>query len=138
MLFRSPNTLKGYIGNVNADILAHRYEYLKEPEILPDISILSVPDIIAMKLNAISTSGQRSKDFIDIFYLLKYYNVGDMIEFYRKKYRQEHVAHVLKSLVYFDDIDLSDWPVIIENPRLKWSIVKKQIEKSVLDFCKDA
>ena len=70
LFFTASNTLKGCIGRINVDILAHRYKLLAEPEIFNGISILSLPDIIAMKLNAISTSGQRSKDFIDIYYLL--------------------------------------------------------------------
>jgi len=57
-----------------------------------------------------------------------------MLEFYQKKYRQENVGHVLKSLVYFEDVDLTDWPVLIENPKLKWADVKRRIEKSVMDY----
>jgi hypothetical protein len=89
-----------------------------------------------MKLNAISTSGQRSKDFIDIYYLLNKYDLGNMLEFYQKKYDQQNVAFVLKSLVYFDDVDLAGWPVLIENPKLKWADVKKKIGKVVMDYAR--
>jgi hypothetical protein len=134
LFYTSSNTLKGSIGNINVDILAHRYDHIAEPEMLHGVTHLSVPDIIAMKLNAISTSGQRSKDFIDIHYLLNKYDLGSMLEFYQKKYDQQNVAFVLKSLVYFEDVDLADWPVLIENPKLKWADVKKKIEKSVMDY----
>lgn len=128
------NTLKGFVGEINVDLLAHRYELIAEPETMHEVNVLSVPDIIAMKLNAISTSGQRSKDFIDIFYLLQNYSLGSMLEFYQKKYKQENVGHILKSLIYFNDVDLADWPVLIENPKLKWIDVKKRIEKVVLEY----
>ena len=128
------NTLKGCIGDINVDILAHRYKLITEPDVVHGITLLSVPDLIAMKLNAISTSGQRSKDFIDIYYLLTKYNLEKMLGFYREKYGQQNVAFVLKSLIYFDDVDLADWPVIIENPTLKWVDVKNRIEKVVLDY----
>jgi len=134
LFYSASNTLKGCIGNINVDILAHRYKLIAEPEVVQGLGILSVPDIIAMKLNAIATSGQRSKDFIDIYYLLKKYNVGKMLEFYQEKYKQQNVAFVLKSLIYFDDVDLADWPVLIENPTLKWADVKKRIEEVVLDW----
>jgi hypothetical protein len=134
LLVTSSNTLKGSIGKINVDILAHRYELIAEPGLTHGIKILSVPDIVAMKLNAISTSGQRSKDFIDIFYLLDIFNLRSMLEFYQKKYRQENVGHILKSLIYFDDVDLGDWPVLIENPKLKWNDVKKRIEKAVMEY----
>jgi len=128
------NTLKGFIGEINVDLLAHRYELIAGPETIHEVSVLSLPDIIAMKLNAISTSGQRSKDFIDIFYLLQNYSLGSMLGFYQKKYRQENVGHILKSLIYFEDVDLADWPVLIENPKLRWVDVKKRIEKVVMDY----
>ena len=134
LFFTSSNTLKGCIGTINVDILAHRFQLLTGPEEINGVMLLSQPDIIAMKLNDISTSGQRSKDFIDIFYLLNHYDLGSMLGFYRKKYNQENVGHVLKSLIYFGDVDLADWPVLIEDPKLKWVDVKKRIEKTVLGF----
>jgi hypothetical protein len=134
LFYTASNTLKGSIGNINVDLLAHRYDLITEPEMLYGVTLLSIPDIIAMKLNAISTSGQRSKDFIDIYYLLNKYDLGSMLEFYQKKYNQENVGFILKSLVYFEDVDLSDWPVLIENPKLKWADVKRRIEKSVMDY----
>ncbi|MBE0648954.1 MAG: nucleotidyl transferase AbiEii/AbiGii toxin family protein [Bacteroidales bacterium] len=130
------NTLKGSIANINVDILAHRYKLLSEPKVNQGISLLSIPDIIAMKLNAISTSGQRSKDLIDVYYLLNEYKLGQMLEFYKEKYNQENVSFILKSLIYFEEVDLADWPVLIENPKLKWADVKKRLEKVVLDYAR--
>ncbi len=46
------------------------------------------------------------------------------------------MAHIRKNLVNFNDVDLSDWPVLIENPKLKWIDVKKRIEKAVMDYVK--
>jgi hypothetical protein len=136
LLYTSSNTLKGCIGNINVDILAHRYKLIAKQDVLQGITLISVPDIIAMKLNAISTSGRRSKDFIDIYYLLNKYDLGRMLEFYQKKYEQQNVAFVIKSLVYFEEVDLADWPVLIENPKLKWAEVKKRIEKAVMEYAR--
>lgn len=128
------NTLRGSISGVNVDVIAHRYPYLQSPNTIEGISLLSEQDIIAMKLNAISVSGQRSKDFIDIYYALKNYSISEMVSFYQKKYDQPSAAHILKSLVYFEDIDLADWPVMIKDPDLKWTTVTKRLEKEVMDF----
>ena len=138
LYYTTTNTIKGSIENVNVDIIAHRYPYLNEPSHIDVIRMLSEPDIIAMKLNAILTSGQRSKDFIDIYFLLekKKYDIGSMLNFYQMKYSQSGEMHVLKSLLYFDDVDLSDWPVLLKKPNLKWSDVRKKIEKEVLLFMK--
>jgi hypothetical protein len=134
--YTASNTLKGNIGVIEVDLLAHRYKYIKEPVIDSGIQLLSLPDIIAMKLNAIATSGQRTKDFIDIYYLLDKYDIGNMLSFYLKKYQQENDSVILKSLIYFDDIDLSNWPVIIRDPALSWNEVKHRLEKEVLRYAR--
>lgn len=127
MFYSASNTLKGSINGVQVDILAHRYPYVSPPLILESVAMLSTEDIIAMKLNAISISGQRVKDFIDIYYLLKSYSVSDMLRFYKTKYASFNEVNVLKSLVWFEDIDLSDWPVLLQNPKLKWPEIMKKI-----------
>jgi uncharacterized Zn finger protein len=96
--------------------------------------LLSEKDIIAMKLNAISVSGQRSKNFVDICYALKHHTVSDILSFYKMKYEQQSAAHVLKSIVYFDDVDLADWPVMLKDSGLMWPIVKEEITTKVKEF----
>ena len=132
------NTIKGSIENINVDIIAHKYPLLNKPTEIDGIRLLSEPDIIAMKLNAISVSGQRSKDFIDIFFAMENdrYFIADMLKFYQTKYNQSGEMHVLKSLIYFDDVDLSDWPVLLKKPGLKWSEVCTKINRKVLLFMK--
>ncbi len=98
--------------------------------------MLALQDITAMKLNAIAVSGQRVKDFIDIFYLLQKFTLEQMVGFYKEKYTQYNELTVLKSLVYFDDIDFSDWPVLVSEPGLRWETVKKRLETSVKDYLK--
>lgn len=136
LLFSANNTLKGSINKVQVDILAHRYPLIAEPDNVENISILSNEDIVAMKLNAITVSGQRVKDFIDIYYLLNTFTVEEMIGFYKKKYAQYNDANVLKSLCWFNDVDLSDWPVLLETPQLNWKTVKNKIEKATLIYLK--
>ena len=128
------STLKGTISGVKVDVIAHRYPFLRDPITVDSISLLSEEDIIAMKLNAVSISGQRSKNFIDIYYGLKTYTISDMIDFYKTKYNQQDASHVLKSLIYFDDVDLADWPVLVKDPDLKWETVMNKIEKEVIQF----
>ena len=136
LYFSANNTLKGSINGIQVDILAHRYPLVCEPLVIDDISMLSREDIAAMKLNAISVSGQRVKDFIDIFYLLDLYSVEEMIGFYKIKYLQYNEVNVLKSLTWFEDVDLSDWPVILKTPKLKWGTITKKIKDATNIFLK--
>lgn len=134
--FTANNTLKGNINNIKVDFLAHRYDYILEPSIITGIAMLSIQDITAMKLNAIATSGQRSKDFIDIYYLLEHFELEAMLTFFKTKYKQQNDTFILKSLIYFDEVDLTDWPVMIKNPNLKWTEVKKRLNTNVLQYIK--
>lgn len=136
LFFSANNTLKGSINGIQVDILAHRYPLVREPLVMEDICMLSSEDIAAMKLNAISVSGQRVKDFVDIFYLLDKYSVEEMIGFYKIKYSQYNEVNVLKSLTWFEDVDLSDWPVILKTPKLKWGTVTKKIKVATNIFLK--
>lgn len=48
-----------------------------------------------------------------------------------QKYRQQNTVHVLKSLVYFDDVDVADWPVLLSEPDLSWNRVQNTMEQAV-------
>mgnify|MGYP001316448020 CR=1 FL=1 len=137
LFFSATNTLKGSIDSVQVDIIAHRYPFVKEPELIENFSMLSVEDILAMKLNAIAVNGQRVKDFIDIYYLLQRYSLAEMVSFYQKKYALGNEVNILKSIIYFDDVDLTDWPILLEEPALKWSAVKKRIIQASLEYTKN-
>lgn len=132
IIFTDTNTIKGQISGINVDIIAHRYSNIHSPLESDSIALLSEADILAMKLNALSVSGQRSKDFIDIYFALAKHAIEELLEFYRRKYNQKNIVHVLKSLVYFDDVDLSDWPVLLIQKDLTWEKVKSVIEEAVI------
>jgi predicted nucleotidyltransferase component of viral defense system len=132
--YSANQTLKGSISGVKVDIISHAYSYIGPLYRENGLSLISEKDIIAMKLNAISISGQRSKDFIDIYYALNHFSIAEIISFYVEKYRQFNSTHVLKSLIYFDDVDLIDWPVLIKDPDLKWETVKQRIKREVMSM----
>lgn len=137
LYFSATNTLKGSINGIQVDIMAHRYPLVREPQVTEALSMLSVEDIVAMKFNAITINGQRVKDFIDIYYLLDEFTLAEMMEFYRTKYPLYNEVNVLKSLTWFEDVDISDWPVLLKSPDLEWSAVKKKIRKATSTFLKD-
>jgi predicted nucleotidyltransferase component of viral defense system len=127
LLLSSKNSITGSINQIKTDFISHRYPLIKEPLQKENTRIASIEDIIAMKLNAITVSGQRVKDFIDIYYLLDKYSIGEMKSFYSYKYNNYNDINMLKSLIWFNDVDLSDWPELIKHPELKWEDVKSKI-----------
>ncbi len=134
MSFTSKNTLIGNIGSVNLDLISHKYPLVEEVIIEEEVRLLTPADIAAMKLNAIAGNGTRSKDFVDIYFLLKQYSLNEIVDFYNKKYSNRNLIHVLKSLVYFDEISLIDWPNMVLEKQLTLNKIKKEIISHVKAF----
>jgi hypothetical protein len=65
------NTVMTYIDNIKVDLLAHKYPIIATEETSENIRMISNHDIGAMKLHAIFQSGERLKDFVDIYFLLE-------------------------------------------------------------------
>lgn len=126
--FSRKNTIIGFVNNIKVDFITHAYNYVKPPVTEEGITYLSKEDIASMKLNAISNSGQRLKDFIDVYYLLQYFSVNDMIGFFEIKYPNVNPLIPLKAINYFDDIDES-----IDPPKLLNPVSIKQIKKRIND-----
>lgn len=75
-------------------------------------SFASVLDIACMKLTAI-LSRATNKDYIDLFYIFKEYKLNDVLEMFGRKYKNIDLNLVLKSLVFFDNIEYE--PIIFKN-----------------------
>jgi len=129
--FETTNTLLTFIELIKVDFITHNYPLINPPREEEGVRFLSLPDIAAMKLNAISNSGKRLKDFIDIYFLLEHFSMSEMIEFYSVKYPNFNPLIALRAVSYFDDIDPS-----IDPPKLPVKLplekIKKRISESVL------
>ena len=62
LLFSATNSLRGTVRDTIIDIISQRYRLLEDSFEEENIKILSVPDIIAMKLYSVSTSKRRIID----------------------------------------------------------------------------
>ncbi len=111
---------------VKIDLIKYSYPLINTVVEIDSIRLLSIEDIIAMKLSAVTGRGAK-KDFYDIFFLLKNYNLEVMIKYFKFKFPNTNVFQVLKSLTYFDDADLEPDPITIKN--IEWDTVKKTIQE---------
>ncbi len=123
------NSCTGYINDIKTDFLAHRYKILDKPVESGGIRMLGINDISAMKLNAIYGNGTRVKDFIDIYYLLEIMSLDKLLKIFEKKYHTLNSQFALKSLTYFDDVRLDDWPQIIQK-NITWEKIKNRLIKA--------
>jgi hypothetical protein len=132
----SRNTVNCVISNVKIDLLRHDYPYVDAVINEDKLRLLGLPDIAAMKLNAIAGNGTRVKDFIDIYFLLDRFSLKHMFSFYKKKYADQDMYHVKKSLTYFDDILPDSWKTVrlIQEKELEFDTMKKKLLSSVRQY----
>ena len=125
-IFRRKNTIITLLDNVKTDFIKHDYPLINAPITEEGITYLGKEDIAAMKLHAIIQSGKRLKDFIDIYFLLQYFTMDQLIAFFVKKYSYSNSLIALKAVTYFDDIDENIDPPKLLQP-LPLAVIKKRI-----------
>jgi len=116
------------VDGVKVDIVNYPYPWLENEVPNSDLRLASKGDIGAMKLAAITGRGTK-KDFIDLFFLLKEFSLGELLEFYNEKYHDGSIFIVLRSLVYFEDADSDLMPNMMED--ISWAMVKESIINAV-------
>lgn len=94
--------------------------------------LASIEDVAAMKIVAVSMRGKR-RDFIDVYYLLQKFSLGEIIKFTIEKYPSYQPMVVLKGLIYFKDAEEEDFTrgIKIFDKDLTWEKVKKNIFEEV-------
>ena len=97
--------------------------------------MIGINDIAAMKMSTAGTRGYEAKDFVDLFYLLKYMPIDTIIENFKKKYETENPLHYIRSMAYFDEVTKDSWNTVkmISEP-LSVQKVKNTLIKNVRDY----
>jgi Nucleotidyl transferase AbiEii toxin, Type IV TA system len=127
-IFSKKNALLTNINNIKVDFISHPYPIIKPIISEEGIRMLSMEDICAMKLHAITNSGQRLKDFIDIYFLLEHFSMRQMLDFYEAKYPLMNSVIALRAITFFDDIDPD-----IDPPKMLKPISIDKIKKRITD-----
>ena len=131
----NPIGLFGFIDDVKVDFVKHhQHPLIENPLVENGIRLLSIPDLMAIKIAAIMKRGVK-KDFWDIAELLQHFSVEQFIRYYTQKYRsQQLLISVPFALTYFIDAEESEDPVSLKGQT--WKSVKKYIQRQVSDYLK--
>ena len=125
---KSPRIQSFFVNDIKLDIVHYPYNWLSEEIIEDNIRLASIQDIAPMKLSAITNRGTK-KDFVDVYLLLNYLSLNEMLTLYSKKYPQSSDFFVLRSLTYFEDADQNADPEMLI--KYNWQTIKKKIIKEV-------
>jgi len=123
------------IDEIKVDFVQHPFELVEPVFHTGKIAYLGKKDIAAMKLHAIETSGDRAKDFVDIFFLLKEMPLEEMFRNYRKKYSTDNVFNAKRSLSFFDDVPEESWKEVrLIDKNVTVNMIKEAILSAVRVF----
>ncbi len=131
LLSRSRNVLILNAGGTKVDFVNYQYPLVSKIQIKDGIRLFDLPDIAAMKLAAITGRG-RKRDFFDLYFLLEYFTLQKMMDFYNRKYEDGSEFLVAKSLSYFDDAEQDEDPVMLKE--VYWADVKIKIGELVREM----
>ena len=126
-------TLRLFIEDVKVEIIAPKKTYLKPFEQLEGIRLFSAEDAMAFKMNAIERRGSK-KDFYDLSKALQYFSLKELIGFYQQKFNTHNIAHLAKSIIYFEDAEHEPDPIIMDNRN--WEQVKKEVSQHFKNYLK--
>ena len=125
-------TVVGKIGQTKFSFFYYKDTLIDETISYEGINLASKKDIAAMKINALESRGSQ-RDFIDVFFLTKFYKLEEMLDFYDRKYKMldTRLYSILRGLDYFEDAEnLSEAPNMIQ--KVEWKEVKKFFRSEAL------
>ncbi|MDD2913505.1 MAG: nucleotidyl transferase AbiEii/AbiGii toxin family protein [Candidatus Pacebacteria bacterium] len=125
----SKDTFNGVLNGVKVSFFRYPYPLISSKIKYKDnIFIAGIPDIAAMKMEAIGSRGSY-KDFIDIYFILKQYSLEEVFRFVEKKFANidYNKTHLLKSLIYFDDVKNSVFPEMLKE--VSWKEITDEIKR---------
>lgn len=125
---QADGTLQLRIQEVKVEFLRHAYPPLAPRDVIEKIHLWSLPDVIAMKLNAISNRGSK-KDFYDLAACLEHMTLPQMLDHYRAKYQPATLMMCIRSLAWFDDADAEPDPISLHEE--SWTTIKNRITTAI-------
>lgn len=120
----SAGTLHGTLDGVKVSFLEYPYPLLQPLADYDGVNIADLQDLACMKLEAIASRGKK-RDFIDVYALSQRGNsLRAMVAWFEQKYSglQYNLAHLIKSLVFFQDAEHDPMPVMLQPA--DWAQVK--------------
>jgi len=125
-------TFNGALNKVKLSFFIYPYPLVYPTHDFNGIKVADILDIACMKIDAISSRGKK-RDFIDLFFVCrKIKSLEDLFTIFAEKYKKTkyNMFHIIKSLVYFQDAEQENPPIMIE--KIDWAEIKSFFEKEAV------
>lgn len=131
LLFEQNQTMMFLVNDIKVDFILYPFDWLHPFDDIEETRLVSLPDIIPMKLQAISNRFSK-KDFWDIDFLLHEFTLHEMITIFKTKFPPIDAGYIIHSLTNFENAEKEEDPVCVI-PR-SWEDVKINLEEKVSDY----
>lgn len=124
ILNRTEGSLCVEANGIKIDLLFHPYPTLGDAERDGNVRIMSLADVSAMKVNAVTNRGSK-KDFIDLYALHEQgISLAQSVQNYRLKYNG-NVFLAVRSLLWTQDADEEPDPVFLND--WTWPAIRERM-----------
>lgn len=124
------DTLLGALEDLRISFFRYHYKLIESPVTFLGTNILQLPDLAAMKIEAIAQRNTK-RDFIDLYFLAREAGIApeDALNYHKSKYEglDINMSHLVLSLDYFDEADEEPMPKMIKP--VNWNEVKKYFQR---------
>ena len=129
LLFEKNQTMLTTINDIKVDFVLYPFPWLHSFDVIEGIRLLSVEDIIPMKLQAASNRNAK-KDYWDIAALLNDYSLPTMLKVFASKFPQIDVGFIIHSLTDYEKADTELDPDTSDD-ETTWDEIKMQLTNAV-------
>jgi len=131
VLHESAGTFVGTLNGGQISFFTYPYPLLEPLLEVEGIRVVALPDLAAMKLEAISSRGTK-RDFVDLYFICQSaIPLQEVFRLFERKYAgvRYSTVHLLKSLQYFEDAESDPMPETLVPCR--WNQVKRFFREEV-------
>jgi len=122
---RTAGSLSAVTGAVKIDILLHSYPLIGEYSWIDSVRCVSLPDMAAMKVNAVTNRGSK-KDFSDLLLLHENgISLTEALQFFCAKYGTAGKFLAIRSLNWLEDADAEPDPLYLNG--WTWASVRERM-----------
>jgi predicted nucleotidyltransferase component of viral defense system len=131
LLLEQNQTMMFSFNEVKVDFILCPFVWLHPFDIIEGIKLISIEDIIPMKLQAASYRNAK-KDYWDIAALLKNYSLDQMLKIFTAKFPQVDIGFIIHSLTDFEKADTEIYP----DTRIgsTWNEIKMELIIAVREY----
>ncbi len=126
---KTKGSLCSLISGIKVEFFHHPYPRLMPTDELEGLNLLSIADVAAMKVNAVTNRGSK-KDFSDLYMLeSNSFTLAQSVDSFCQKYGESSRLLALRSLAWFEDAEHEPSPHYLTE--ISWSQIRQTMQDRV-------